>query len=258
MPALSDTQARFRDVVAGRSARCISDGLRAAGDTSERLEIYRRHYRESFRRHFRGRYPTVEWLLGTDRFVMVADLTLQLSPPLAPCLSEYGAELAETIDAHGGDLPPYIADVARVDWSLGCLSVAIAHDPIPLAALSSVAPHELPSLRLFLQPGVAYMNTAWPVDDLIHLRLQDSQPAEFVLEAAAARLQLRGARGQFSLQRLTPGAFAFRAGLARGETLGAAAFEAAEAEPEFDLSAALAAIFAEGLIIQHSGETTDV
>ncbi len=257
MPSLSETQAGFRAAIAGGTAPALLSGLRGSTDPGERLEIYRRHYRESFRRHLRGRYPTLEWLLGTDPVVALADITLQHSPPRAPSLAEYGAELIATVASTAG-LPPYAADVARLDWHLGSLAVAIAHEPMPLAALASVDPERLGDLRLGLQLGLAYVTSPWPVDELVHLRQQDSAPAELVFVPSETHLELRGARGQFSLQRLDTGSFAFRSALARGATLADAASAGQAAAPEFDLSTALATLFAEGLVINHSGGNQNV
>jgi hypothetical protein len=149
-------------------------------------------------------------------------------------------------------------DVARLDWHLGCLSVALAHAPVALVTLAAVDPLRLPELQFTLQPGLAFVSSAWPVDELVHLRHQDSQPNELVFASRATHLQLRGARGQFTLLRLEPGTFTFRASLAAGDPLGEAAAQAAAAQPGFDLSAALATLFSEGLVINHSLETFHV
>src|SRR6476660_5313543 len=97
MPSLSDMQAAFRDAVTGGPVDGVLASLRCPAEPKARLDIYRRHHRESFRRHLRGRYPTLEWLLGTDRLVAIADETLRLSPPRAPSMAEYGQELVEAL-----------------------------------------------------------------------------------------------------------------------------------------------------------------
>lgn len=254
MLSLSETQAAFRAAIAGGSPAALLPILRCPAEAAGRIDIYRRHYRESFRRHLRGRFPTVEWLLGTDTLLGLADLTLQRDPPRAPSLAEYGAELVETLEQAGGELPPYAADVARLDWVLGALSVAVAAHPLPIHCLSGIAPQRLPQLSLGLQPGLAFLRSGWPVDDLLHFRHQSSPPARLTFEEKEVWLQLQGARGRFSLLRLEPGAFAFRACLASGSTLAAAAEAGAAAQSSFDLPGALAALFAEGLVISHSGE----
>ena len=138
VPSLSDTQGAFRDAVTGGPRGGLLAMLRCPADAAARLDIYRRHHRESFRRHLRGRYPTLEWLLGTERLVALADETLRHAPPRAPSMAAYGQELVETVLRAGAALPPYIADVARTDWALGCISVAIDHDVIGIEALAAV------------------------------------------------------------------------------------------------------------------------
>lgn len=258
MTALLETQAQFRAAITGTPAAALLSGLRAPARTVDRLDIYRRHHRESFRRHLRGRYPTVEWLLGTDRLVELADLTLWRAPPRAPSMAEYGAELIATIRDRTNDIPAYVAEVAQIDWTLGSLSVSIAQQPLPIACLAGIDPSHLSRLRFSLQPGLAFIRSDWPVDDLIHLRLAERMPASLTFDPRAISLQLRGARGTFSLSRLPPGAFAFRSSLARGETLAEAATRGAGAEADFDLPRTLADLFAEGLVIHSSGDDTHV
>ncbi|WP_421695083.1 DNA-binding domain-containing protein [Aestuariivirga sp.] len=255
MPSLSETQSAFRTAVTADGQQAVLGLLRASGDAAERLEIYRRHYRESFRRHLRGRYPTLEWILGTDRLVALADAALMRSPPRAPSLAEYGEVLVDVVADARESLPAYAADVARLDWRLGCLSVAVSREPMAIAALAAVPPQHLAQITLGLQPGLAFLASGWPVDELLHLRHQSHQPEQLVFEPRQTLLQLRGARGRFSVERLSPGGFTFRARLAASEALGAAASAAVEAEPGFDLSAALGRLFSDGLVINLTQET---
>lgn len=254
MLPLSELQASFRDAVTGGPNDGVLAALSCPADPEERLDIYRRHHRESFRRHLRGRYPTVEWLIGTDSMVAMADATLRAAPPRAPSMAEYGQELVETLLRDGSDLPPYIAEVARLDWTLGILSVATDHEAIGIDALAVVPADELERVTLTLQPGLAHMAMAWPADALVQLRLAASAPEQLAFLPQETRLELRGARGRFTMRRLDPGAFTFRARLGAGDNLGPAAEEALAIEPSFDVAAALAALFAEGLVITHSGD----
>lgn len=254
MPPLCELQARFRDAVTGGPPDGLLTAVRCPAEPAERLDIYRRHHRESFRRHLRGRYPTVEWLIGTDSMVALADATLRAAPPRAPSMAEYGQELVETLLREGEGLPPYIVDVARLDWALGCLSVAIDHHAIGIEALAAMPADELEQATLTLQPGLAHVTMAWPADALVQLRLAASAPEQLAFLPQETWLELRGARGRFTMRRLGPGAFTFRARLGAGDSLGPAAEAALAIEPSFDVAAALAALFAEGLVISHSGD----
>jgi len=248
MRSLGETQTLFRRAVAGGPANKVLDLLKAPADPAERLEIYRRHYRESFRRHLRGRYPTLEWLLGTDAMVELADALLREHPPRAPSLAEYGEELIGVVASRRDRHPPWLSDVARLDWHLGVLSVAIEGPPLSIAALAELPPDTLLDATLQLQPGLVRLQSGWPVDQLVHLRLGGGAPERLEFLPLAVCLELRGGRGRFALQRLTPPDYAFRRALREGRRLGVAAERALGADPIFDLSAALARLFAEGLV----------
>lgn len=256
MPSLCETQAAFRDAVTGGLPGELLAAPQCPADTQARLDIYRRHHRESFRRHLRGRYPTLEWLLGTDRLVALADDTLRHAPPRAPSMAEYGQELVEAVLRAHGELPPYIAEVARLDWALGCISVAVDRAAIGVDRLAAVPAEQLDAVTLALQPGLAHVAAAWPIDDLVTLRLTAMAPEQLAFAPRKTQLELRGARGRFTLRRLPAGDFTFRTNLAAGRSLGCAAEAALAIETSFDVTAALAAVFAEGLVISHSGDNS--
>lgn len=248
LPALSEAQAIFRRAIASEAPDAAELNIVAPRDPFERLGIYRRHYRESFRRHLRGRYPTLEWLIGTPAMIDLADAALRSRPPRAPSLAEYGAEVIDIVAVAARDkLPPYVADVARLDWHLGVVSVAIEMPPLSIGELSGHASNLL-DVGLALQPGLVYVGSEWPVDELVRLRLAEAAPERLEFSPQPIFLQLRGARGTFGWQRLTPAEQTFRGSLAGGTTLGAAAEGALGIDRNFDLSAALARLFADGLV----------
>ena len=248
MRSLGETQTLFRRAVAGGPADQVVALLKAPADPLERLEIYRRHYRESFRRHLRGRYPTVEWLLGTDAMIDLADALLREHPPRAPSLAEYGAELIDLVASRRDRHPPWLSDIARLDWHLGSMSVAVEEPPLTIAALTELAPETLLDVTLRLQPGLVFLQSGWPVDQLVHLRLGGGAPERLQFDPLSVCLELRGGRGKFGLQRLAPPDDAFRRALREEIRLGTAAERALGADGTFDLSSALARLFAEGLV----------
>jgi hypothetical protein len=257
MRSLGETQTLFRRAVAGGPSDALSALLSSPGDPIERLEIYRRHYRESFRRHLRGRYPTVEWLVGTDLMIEFTDALLRKYPPRAPSLAAYGEGLIEIVQA-SRNRPIWLADVAKLDWHLGCLSVAVEEQPLGIVLLAAVPQHALLDIVLRLQPGLVYLQSGWPVDQLIHLRLDGNAPEQLAFTPEHVCLELRGGRGRFGLRRLASAEYAFRRALANGRRLGTAAEHAYGADPSFDLSAALARLFAEGLAAAMSAQQESI
>jgi hypothetical protein len=144
--------------------------------------------------------------------------------------------------------PTWLSYVARLDWHLGSLSVAVEEPPLAIAALAELSPGTLLDARLRLQPGLVLMQADWPVDELVHLRLGGGAPERLQFDPLPVCLELRGGRGKFALQRLAPPDYAFRRALRDGRRLGIAAERALGADRIFDLSSALARLFAEGLV----------
>lgn len=248
---LAETQTRFRRSLDAADASAVLPLLAGVPDAAQRMEIYRRHHRESLVRHLHGRFTTVDWLLGP---VPMRRLNLEFiaaHAPAGPCMAEYGAEFIPFIEASPEAMRHrYLPAAAQIDWLLGQAAVAIDAPPLPIAALASQAPERLPDLVLQLQPGVRYLAAGWPIDDLVRMRLSLSEQLldRYVLEAEPVRLEIRGARGALSIDRLDSGDLAFRSALARGASIGAAVDAAVEADAQFDAGAALVALFAARLV----------
>ncbi len=250
MPSLSETQSAFRLAVVDRSQPTPSM-LVAPASATARLAIYRRHHFESLVRHLAGRFPTVEWMLGTSRFIALAEPFIHTSPPGAPCMAEYGEGFVGFLNQHAPvGTSPYIAGVAQLDWMLGNAAIAVETPPVAIGALSTWPADRLPDLSLHLQPGVAYLASDWPIDDLVRIRLGERQPEQLEFVAHAVALEVRGARGQFGIGRLDKAEFEFRSALQGGTSLGAAIERSLSADPDFDVSTALATLFAAGLVAE--------
>jgi len=250
MPSLSETQARFRLAVVD-NASATPSMLVATAATAGRLAIYTRHYREALVRHLAGRFPTVEWLLGTTRFVAIAEPFVRTSPPTAPCMAEYGAGFAIALQHCEVARPlPYLGDVARLDWILGDVAVAIDLPPVTITTLAAWSPDRLPDLGLCLQPGTAYLRSNWPVDDLVRIRLGEGPPETLEFNTFQVALEVSGARGQFRIGRMDRAELEFRSALRAGATLGTAIEAALSNDPEFDASAALGELFAAELVVE--------
>jgi hypothetical protein len=218
---------------------------------ARRLAIHRRNYHASLMAALATKFPATAWLMGPAAFTDAAGKYVTARPPRAPCIAEYGEDFP-TYVAHQpiSARAPYLASVAEADWHLGQVSIAVSETPLPIAMLASLPEDRLPDIRLTLQPGLRFLVAEWPIDRLIALHLGDNPPDQFVLEREAVRLQFRGARGKFDVERLGLGAFAFRRALAAGGTLGAASESALAEENDFDPGAALATLFGSGLVVR--------
>ena len=91
------------------------------------------------------------------------------------------------------------------------------------------------------------MRATWCIDDLMRAYLSGDAPERFVLLDAVTLIEVRGARGSFHLTRLDAATFAFRAALAAGRTVGAAAEAALTVDADLDPGHALRALVDAGL-----------
>jgi hypothetical protein len=103
--------------------------------------------------------------------------------------------------------------------------------------------------KVALQPGVHYLHVDWAIDELISLYLSDSAPDCFSLQPGDVWLELRGARGELRMNRLSHADFAFRAALVSGESITDAAASALEIDTALDAGQALLDLVGERLVV---------
>jgi len=109
---------------------------------------------------------------------------------------------------------------------------------------SGIDPKALPNTFLTLQPGLHFLEARWPVAELMTLYLTETAPDRFELPSNDVRIEVRGARGQFYLNRLDGAEFTFRKSIAGGHSIGDAAELAMDTSADFDPGQALAALIA--------------
>lgn len=246
---LAELQQRVRDALIGHN-RAPLDGLLHGGRHPERrFAIHQRHVEASLTSAIVGRFPATGWLIGGRRIDAAARAFVHASPPVAPCIAEYGEAFPEFLGRWPDTVPlTYLADFATIDWHLGRVAVEIAHPAFELEALASVDAEALPLMGAGLQPGLHYLRTRWNLDGLMQQFLSDDAAERWHLREEDACLEIRGARGAMTLSRLDAGTFSFRRALSTGTALGAAAATAVDLDPTFDPGAALLALIDERLL----------
>ena len=106
----------------------------------------------------------------------------------------------------------------------------------------------LPDVFLTLQSSLHYLHATWPIDKLMSMYLTNTAPDEFKLAPADVWIEVRGARGEFQLDRLAADEFMFRQSILEGYTIGDAAERALEVSGTFDPGRSLSAVISEALI----------
>jgi putative DNA-binding protein len=251
MPSLVEIQRQVRDaVVADEATGALLPLLTGGRDPKARLAIHRHHYQASLTRALLDKFPAVSWLAG-ERFVTAAaQAFVREQPPVAPCIAEYGADYPAYLASRAGaERLPYLRAFAEVEWHLGQVSIAVDRPPLAIERLASIEASELPDHRLTLQPGLRYCTAAWPVDELIKQYLGGSAPERYAFDPADVYLEIRGARGEFHIERLAEAELVFRSSIAGGATIGTAAERALDCDATFDPGQALLRLVGAGLMI---------
>lgn len=250
MSALADIQSQIRQALLTGEAPTLGPLLVGGRDARKRLAIHQRHYAASLITALLDRFPATVWLVGSPFVTEAARQFVRHHPPTRPCIAEYGEQFPAFLAKQpGGAAIPYLQQFAEIEWHLSRLSIAIDVPALTLTDPSRMDAAALAAATIALQPGLHYLQADWAIDALISLYLSDSPPDQFVLEPGDVWLELRGARGELRMNRLTQSTFTFRAALAGGSLLGQSAVSGLEVEHTFDADQALIDLFSEGLIV---------
>lgn len=249
MLALPDLQKAFAAYLSGEDGAELA--LLVRGDSisaAARLRIHRHHVEQSLASALAATFPTVQALVGREFFVAMARTFVAVNLPAQPVLAEYGAGFPAFVGGYAAarDLP-YLADMARLDWAL---NVAFHSPEAPrLAAtdLEGLAPDGLLGLTLELAPGVALVQSTFPIDRI----WQASQPGVGVpqvdLGAGKVALLVTRRSDDAAFVSLDVAEAAFVGAILGGATLEAAAQAAFGVEPAFDLSTCFGRLLASGV-----------
>jgi hypothetical protein len=251
MPSLLEIQRRMRDaVIADQEVGALLPLMTGGRDPQARLAIHRHHYQASLTRALLDKFPAVFWLAGECFATAAAQAFAREHPPAAPCIAEYGADYPAYLASRAGaERLPYLRAFAELEWHLGQVSIAVDRPMLAIESFASIDASELPDHRLTLQGGLRYCAAAWPVDELIKHYLSGATPERYAFGPTDVHLEIRGARGNFGIERLAEAELVFSTAIAGGTTIGTAAERALDADPTFDPGQALLRLVSAGLVI---------
>lgn len=130
----------------------------------ERLGIYGSMYFWRLVEALGEDFPRVAALLGPERFAARARGYLARHPSDHPSIRHVGREFADFIAAHPGDAPPWLADLARLEWARLAVFDAADAPALTLADLRTVPPESWGALRFRPVPAFALLHLAWPAE----------------------------------------------------------------------------------------------
>jgi putative DNA-binding protein len=254
---LARTQMLFRNALVTGNPESIAPLLAGGRDPARRFAVHRRNYETSLVTALLTKFPASVWLVGSTYFTEAATLFVKEHPPQEPCIAEYGEAFPSFVQASpAGARLPYLGEFAQLEWYVGQASIATEDRFLTFKELSIVDAALLPETTLIPQSGVHYLQVCWPVDDLLTLYLTNAAPDRYAFEPAVLWLEIRGARGEFRINRLRQSEFIFRKSIFQGRSIGEAAEAAFEADSTADPGAALIGLVAAGLAtgIKRQGE----
>lgn len=149
-------QERQQDAPAIVAAVRAQYGLGAA----DRLAIYHRAYRSRLREALCEAYDKTWSYIGDEMFAELADSYVASHPSPHRNLRWYGDGLA----AHAAQLfpdYPFIAELARLEWTLGLAFDAADDAPLQRTDLAAVAPEAWAELVFALHPSVHLLANEW-------------------------------------------------------------------------------------------------
>jgi len=248
MRTLAEIQADFRNAVIHGDTNGIAHELVGGLKPDRRLSVHQRNYETSLVDALLVKFPATGWLIGTPFLTHAAKDFIRAHPPTAPCIAEYGDSFPAFLSVCAlAERVSYLRDFAELEWHVGQVAIAVDFAPISAEAFSGVVPDALPNFRLKLQPGLRYLNTSWPVDELMKLYLTETAPEQLELASIEIWLEIRGARGQFQFNRLNPAEFVFRKCISEGGSIGEAAECSLDTDTGVDPGHVLAALISDGL-----------
>jgi hypothetical protein len=251
--SLADLQRDFADALFAPEGDAPAFARDGAGPAAERMDVYRRAVLANYHKALGATYPVARRILGAPAFAAAVDAYVRAHPSTCGDLNDYGDDFGIFLAAHppiAGQ--PCLRDIARVEWAID--EVNRAADPLTppdqvLAALAAVPAERLPALSLRLAARCRLIGSDYPVFSLWQANQpdrerEDGAPPGIAPEALCVRRDADG----ITLERLSPGEFAWLVALADGVPLAGAIDAARNAEPSFDLGHALHKYIGNGTI----------
>lgn len=175
-PSLRELQAGFWQAIASAPGepRAAPSLLRVVAPSArleprERLAIYARMYWGRILEVLRDDFARTADAVGEETFVRLARAYLSAHPSRHPSIARVGEAFADFLAGAPG-LPPFAADLARLEWArLECFT-APAGEVLRLAELRALPPASFPDLHLTSVPSLAVLELGWSVQRMLEDR----------------------------------------------------------------------------------------
>ena len=253
MPSLHKLQADFARWMMGEDnpslpALVASNGL----SPNARLQIYQNIIFNNLTAALRTAYPAILKLTGENFFEAVAARYIREYPSESGNLQDYGAAFPECLAAlPQAATPPYLKDVARLEWARQEAYLAVDARPLEPTALSDIPEQRQTELRMTLHPSVRLVESHYPILNIWGF-CQQENAEQLTLGNAGQRALVWRTDRQISMQALAPAQYAFLRSLLELQPLTLAHERASQLEADFDMGRCLRWLFSMQLISGYS------
>ena len=167
-PSLRELQSAFwRSITSTRVDRRLL-GLVEPSATlvpAARVGVYADAYLSRLREVLAEDFPRLATILGPDRFTELVRDYLTRHPSTNPSVRHLGRDMARYL-AERMDVPPCLADLARLEWARTEVFDAPDSDVLTTDDLRAVPPADWPGLRFAPIPALIVLHADWPVHEL--------------------------------------------------------------------------------------------
>jgi len=180
MTTLAELQRDFqRHVMHGHER--IVDAVESTPDVpaATRLAIYSEAYRLRLTEALASTLPRLQQLLGNEEFARLAGEYIELSPSSYPSIRWFGDRIPTLLDRSYRNRP-WVAELARWEWTLAAAFDAADAEPVGVEALGAVAPEQWPGLQFTFHPSVQLMRVKTNAPLLFKALAEDETPPDGV------------------------------------------------------------------------------
>lgn len=234
MPSLLELQQALRVSLLDETDGAALAHIAAAGIApAQRLNVYRNTIFGTLVRALRLSYPAVRRLVGEEFFDGAAQVFAHGHAPAGANLNDYGGDFAGFLQRFEPAASlVYLADVARLEWSVNQALHAADEPALVLSRLAALAAQEHAGLRFTAHPSISLLRCDYPADAIWRAVLERDDAAMAAIDLAAGPvhlLVLRTPGNEVAVRRLTQAAWRFTRALCAGRTLGEALAAASNA-----------------------------
>jgi hypothetical protein len=163
--------------------------LRTVNGQPPRVGVYHHAYRARLIEALRSNLPVLHRVLGDDDFAALALAYLADRPSRQPSIRWFGDGLSGWLADHPDTLPhPALADLAAMEWALGCSFDAADAVSLTFEDLTAMPAEQWPDARFAAHPSVHLLALQWVVEPTWQALTRDEEAATDEPEALAHQL----------------------------------------------------------------------